>query len=215
MSCQWGLVLSKSVTVNLGTNTFWRHGERVAKTTGDLLRSPYGLWGLGLISFVESALVLPIITDPFLVVYILANRRRTVWAIIVTTLTSVAGGVAAYIMAVAFFEFISAHYLAGAAGEQFYRVAHEFQDNTFILTIYGSFTPIPYTIIALVVGFVKGNLLVFILTSIVGRGVRYVLVGYLTARFGERALSLARRKIHLITLGVIVATVLYLLYRVL
>lgn len=200
--------------MNFGDNKFWwRHGERVARLTSELLRSRYGLWGLGVISFVESALVLPIISDPFLIVYILANKQRMWCAVIVTTAMSVLGGVAAYVMAVAFFDFIAVNYLSGATGEQFYKIAEQFKDNTFLLTAFGSFTPVPYTLIALAVGFVKGNVLIFIITSIVGRGLRYALVGYLTYRFGERALTIARRQILLITLVSIILTAVYLLFH--
>ena len=184
------------------------HIERAALHTGGVMQSPYGLWGIALISFVESALVLPIITDPFLVVYILANRTKTVQGIVVTTTASVVGGVVAYVMAVAFFEFIASYYLTGSNETLFYEIASDFRDNTLILTLLGALTPIPYTLVALVVGFVKGSLLVFIVGSVLGRGFRYAVVGYFTYRFGEGALRFARQRIALFTgVGIIVVAI--------
>lgn len=191
------------------------HTQRIAALTATLLRSRYGLWALGIISFVESSLVIPIITDPFLVIYLLANRRALWAAIIVTTLASVLGGFVAYVLAASFFEFISAHYLFGSHGDTFHHIAQGFQNNTFVLTLFGAITPIPYTIVALVIGFVEGSILLFILASIIGRGGRYTLVGTLTARFGEQALLLAQKRIATVTVVCVLLAALYVALRLL
>lgn len=187
--------------------------ERAARRTGGVLQSRYGLWGLAVISFTEAALVIPLITDPFLVVYMLANRTMPMRAVFVTACASVLGGIAAYAMAYAFFDLIAAQFLTGVAGEEFQQVAGGFQNNTFVLTFIGAFTPIPYTIIALAVGFVKGSFLAFVLASIVGRGGRYAIVGYFVHRFGPGALEFARPRIAVITWTALGLSVAYLLFH--
>ena len=189
--------------------------EAAAKRTGNALRSSYSLWGLAALSFIESALVIPIITDPFLVAYILANRTRAFVAVLVTTVTSVIGGIVAYVLAVAFYEFIAAYYLVGQNADVFFSIIHAFKDNTFVLTLVGALTPIPYTIVALVIGFSKGSLVLFILASMIGRGARYAVIGFFTYRFGEDALRFAQKRILLVVGTCALLFLAYVLWRTL
>lgn len=194
--------------------TLETHVTHAAKLAGNLFRSRYGLWVLGLISFAESALVIPLITDPFLVAHILANHGRVWRAVVVATVTSVLGGIVAYTLAAAFFEFVAAHYLIGENSATFIAVADQFQQNTFALTLIGAVTPLPYTIVALFVGFVEGSLWFFILASVMGRGGRYILVGLLTKRYGEHALLLVKKRMHIVTLVLVVVSLLYFVTHV-
>lgn len=178
-----------------------------------LFQARFGVWIVGAISFLESATVLPIITDPFMVVYILANQNRAVLAVVVTTATSVLGGVAAYFMAFFFSDFVLS-FLSPATFEYFETLAKEVRLETFMFTILGAITPIPYTLVGLAIGFVKANLLVFIIASILGRGLRYVVVGYLTYTFGIHATKYIRRYLKWITIATFVLAGLYALYKI-
>ena len=186
--------------------------EEAAVQAGGLLRSHFGLWAVAGISFVESSLLVPLVTDPFLVAYILANKAAAVRAVIVTTLSSLVGGLFAYAIAFSFYEFIAAKYLGGSIGVQFNEIVAQFSQGVFWVTIAGAITPIPYTLVALGAGFMKANPLVFIVATLVGRGGRYVLVGYLTYAFGDRALAIARRHMLLASAVLFVAVVIYFVF---
>lgn len=173
--------------------------EDAAEKAGGILRSKYGLWALGAISFAESALPVPIITDPFMVAHIMADRAMVWRSVIVTTITSVTGGVFAYAIAFWFYEFIAAAYLHGPLADEFALIADEFNKGTFVITILGAVTPVPYTIVAMAAGFVQANIMVFIAASLVGRVFRYGLVGWLTYWYGQQALAIARRHLILAT----------------
>jgi len=168
------------------------------------LQSRFGLWILGLISFAESAFLLPIITDPFMMVYIIANQTRYIRAIVVTTATSVLGGVAAYVMAYYFSATILSWFSSDTLVE-FTELSIRFQEETFVLTILGAITPIPYTLVGLAAGFVEGSLLVFILASVLGRALRYGVVGYLTHIFGPFAVKHIKK--HLTWLSIVTAVI--------
>ena len=88
--------------------------------------------------------------------------------------------------------------------EQFQSMVVSNQANTFVLTIMGAVTPIPYTIVAWVVAVLNGSLLVFIAASIVGRGLRYIIVGYSVYRFGPLAISYAKRYLGLVSIIVLI-----------
>jgi membrane protein YqaA with SNARE-associated domain len=176
----------------------------------NLIKARYGLWFLGFLSFAESALLVPIITDPFMVTYMLVHKSKTTLSLLVTVLTSVIGGVAAYVTAAFFMDLIKP-ILSVEAILVFEDIVYRFHDDMFLLAFLGAVTPLPYTLTALAAGTIKGNLLLFILGSFVGRMLRYGIVAYLTYVFGEKALGLIRKNIIYISIIAIMATVLYVL----
>lgn len=188
------------------------HVEEVAVQAGGILRSRYGLWAIAGLSFLESALLIPLITDPFLVAYILANKERAIRGVVVTTVASITGGIFSYALAFWFYEFIVAQYFSGMLGEQFFTIVASFKEGVFWVTLAGAVTPIPYTLVGLGAGFMKASLLMFVLASVIGRGGRYVLVGLLTYHFGDRALAIARKHILLVSLVCFFAVVVYFVF---
>jgi len=188
--------------------------ERIQWQAVKTARSPYGLWGLGFISFIESALMVPIITDPFLVAYIIAHKKKAIVGVVFTTLASVLGGITAYVFAVGFFDMM-APFLSTGHIEQVYSFAERFQEGTFILTLLGAITPVPYTLVALAAGFVHGNFILFVLATVIGRGLRYVLVGYLTYYFGERGMVLIKKNLFWTSIILFAAVATYILIKML
>jgi len=174
-----------------------------------LMGSKSGLWLIGLISFIESALPVPIITDPFMVAGILANRSKASLVVLITLLSSIAGGIVAFIMARYFFHWLELMMTSGVL-EQFQSLIQMNSSNTLVVTLVGALTPIPYTLTAWVVAVGEGGLILFIVASFFGRGFRYAVVGLCTYWFGPRALVYARRSLGLTTLLVIVLVGLYI-----
>jgi membrane protein YqaA with SNARE-associated domain len=187
--------------------------QEVALSRGEtLLRSRYGLYGLGLISYAESVLPIPILTDPFLVIYILANRKKTILAVAVSVFTSVLGGVTAYYIGYLFSDtFLPL--LSGDTLAQFNILAARVQNETFILTLLGALTPVPYTGVAVAAGFVHGNLMAFITASLVARVLRYGLVGYLTYYFGAQCMTILKTHKWALILGTMFLIGAYSMYR--
>lgn len=183
--------------------------KEITKQSKGLLGSRFGLWFLGILSFVESTLLVPLITDPFMIAYILLHRSRVVAAVLVTTITSIFGGFVAYITA-AYFIDLTLGFLSPESVDQFYNMADRFKDSTFVLGLVGAITPAPFTITALVAGAIKGNLLLFLAGVFVGRIIRYSIAGYLTYRYGKRAIKLARKNIYPITIATLIFVVIYL-----
>ncbi len=181
----------------------------VSKRSKGLLNSRYGLWFLGMLSFAESALFVPLITDPFMVAYILLHRKFAFTAVLVTTVTSLIGGFVAFITAEFFVDLILDH-LSPASMTQFNLIIEKYSDSTFILGFLGAITPIPYTLAAVAAGMIKGNLVLFLIGTLLGRGIRYGIVGYLTYKYGTEALAMARRNVLPITIISTLAVVIYL-----
>lgn len=174
-----------------------------------LMRSKYGVTFLGLISFFESFLPLPIITDPFLAAAIMADRAKVLRLILVTTITSVVGGFMAYLVAVLFRDILLS-LLSPELTETLTSFVAGQSGDTFLLTVIGAVTPVPYTIIAYAIAITNGNPLVFILGSIVGRLFRYGVVGWCTYKFGPAALQYAKRSIIVTSLVLFIVGAIYL-----
>lgn len=186
--------------------------DAMTQKASGLINSRFGLWFLGLLSFVESALIVPIITDPFMVAYILVHRARTTAAILVTTVTSVFGGFVAYVTATFMIDLVFG-FLSPSSLETFNQMIENYRDDTFILAILGALTPIPFTLTALVAGAIKGNLFLFLVGAFLGRIIRYGIVGYLTYRFGQSTLSLARRNVFITTIIGVIFLALYIWHK--
>ena len=198
----------------IDTSKIDTHVEKVINTrtvsrAQSLMGSRSGLWLIGLISFIESSLPLPIITDPFMVAGILANRSKASLVVLVTLLSSIAGGVAAFIMARYFFAWLEVIMTSGML-EQFQGLIHMNSSNALVVTLVGSVTPIPYTVTAWVVAVGEGSIMLFIVASFFGRGFRYAIVGLCTYWFGPKALTYARRSLGLTTLVMVVLVALYI-----
>lgn len=167
-----------------------------------------GMFVVGIVSFLESALPVPILTDPFLVAAILLNRTKTIWLVLMTMTMSVIGGVVAYLMALLFFDVLMS-WMSPEVMIQFTAMANGSNSGTSMLTLVGAVTPVPYTIVAWVVAVMKGSLLVFVIASVVGRGFRYAVVGYSTYRFGALAVSYIKRYIGITSIVVILAALFF------
>ncbi len=184
----------------------------VVEKSSQLLRSKYGLWVLGAISFVDSALAFPGPVDPFLAVYIMANRTRAFLGFLVATLASVLGGVMLYLFA-AFFTEQLLLWLSPESSASFRDMVATFDQGTFTLSFLGAFTPVPYGLVVIVAGALKGNIFMFILGSLLGRSIRFGIVAYLTQRYGEKALSLAKDNLKIASVLCIILAALYLGYK--
>jgi len=178
-----------------------------------LLGSRSGLWLIGLISFIESALPLPIITDPFMVAGILANRSKAGLIVLITLVTSIAGGVVAFLMARYFFGLLESMMTVGMQSQFVWLTETMDTSNILVVTLFGAITPIPYTMTAWLVGIVQGSLIWFIVGSCVGRGIRYGIVGSCAYWFGPRALTYARRSLGLTSVVVLILVCAYVWYK--
>ncbi len=178
-----------------------------------LIRSKYGLWSLGVISFIDSAVAFPGPIDPLLAAYIVADRSK-VWAgFLVATLASVIGGVFLYAVAAVFTEQLFSHFSPESANT-FNEIVAKFNQGTFSLAFLGALTPIPYGIVVIAVGALKGNIFMFIAGSLLGRGFRFGVVSYLTYKFGKQALDLTKKHLKLFSIFVLVIFSLYVLFKI-
>ena len=176
------------------------------------LKKKESKWILYFISFIES-IIFPIPTDPFLVPFIISEKKFFRLAIF-TTLFSVLGGIVAYFIGSFLWESLKP--LVEVYFYGIFNSVNEFEKKFLnlgiLLIIFGGISPFPFKVTCLASGILGINFVIFILASTVSRGLRFFLVSYLIYRYGEKSLILARKHIAIISVVLLVIIVLITIY---
>lgn len=148
-------------------------------------RHPHASWYLGGMSFAESSFF-PIPPDVMLAPMCLANPSQAWRLALLTTLTSVAGGLAGY--AIGYFAIDAVQpWLQQSHYWSAYQTAVEwFGLWGFWAVFIAGFSPIPYKMFTISAGALSMALLPFTIASLIGRGARFFLVAALMAWGGTR-----------------------------
>jgi len=169
-------------------------------------RHPHAERYLGAMSFAESSFF-PIPPDVMLAPMCLAERRKAWRFATITTVGSVAGGVAGYLIGLFAFELIEpwlreSHYWPA------YLEARAWFDRYGVLAVFvAGFSPIPYKIFTIAAGAALLTFPGFLLASAIGRGGRFYLVAGLIVLGGERMATMLPKYVERIGWGVVAVAV--------
>ena len=156
---------------------------------------PYALWLMGFVAFLESS-VFPVPPDAMLIPMALARPEKAWSYAAVCTVTSVAGGVLGYFIGAFLYDFVG-HWLISLYGYgdkvEAFREAYA-RWGTWIILLKGV-TPIPYKIVTITSGFAGYSLVLFILFSIIARGMRFFLAAFLLSRYGPQAREIIEKRL--------------------
>ena len=144
---------------------------------------------LAIVSFIESSFF-PIPPDVMIVPMVISKKNDFLKIFFITTIFSVMGGILGYFIGAFFFEF-------GSNIMNFYGYEDKLsniKENLInsdgfyawlgILFLAG-FTPLPYKVFTIASGLIGFNLLIFVLISLISRGLRFFIVSYLSYKFGD------------------------------
>ena len=152
-----------------------------------LLKSahPKATWFLSIISFAESSFF-PIPPDIILIPMIIAKNTKAFFYAFVCTLSSVLGGITGYLIGYYLFNSLGILIL------NYYGLADQFISFEQYYLRYGvwivlgaGFTPFPFKFITIASGFFGFNFVIFIIITIIARGLRFYLVALLLRIFGS------------------------------
>lgn len=146
-------------------------------------RHPKAPWYLGGLSFAESSFF-PIPPDVMLAPMCLA-RPAAWWRLaLLTTITSVLGGLLGYFLGSVALEAIMP-WVDRMGWTPNLEIARTWFDRWgFAAVFIAGFSPIPYKVFTIAAGGMAMPLLPFVFASVIGRGGRFFLVSWLMARFG-------------------------------
>lgn len=153
--------------------------------------APYYLAGL---SFAESSFF-PVPPDVMLAPMSLAKPKRAWYYATLTTLASVAGGIAGYAIGLFAFELIEPLIQSAGYDEKFITAKSWFNEWGIWVVLLAGFSPIPYKVFTITAGVLSMSFLPFVLASLIGRGARFYLVSGLMVWGGESMEQALRRYI--------------------
>ncbi len=153
--------------------------------TLELTNNPWAIWLLGFVSFIE-AIFFPIPPDILLIPMILANIKKAWFYAFVTTITSVMGGLVGY--AIGFLAYSEiAEPLLISLGKQTAMIlfSNSINENGFLIVLTAGISPIPFKVVSIMSGFTQMPILVFLVSAMLGRSIRFFVVATLLKYYGE------------------------------
>ena len=168
---------------------------------------------VGFISLIES-IIFPIPVDPFLAGLTLAAPKKAFTFALFCTVGSVIGGVAGWLLGYFIGPSIENVLLniPWFTNEKFIAVKSAYDENGMLIIFLGAFTPLPYKIITITSGMAGINVIGFVLMSLVGRGIRFFIVAYLTKIFGMSALLFLQTNLLISSSILGIAIILFSIY---
>ena len=143
---------------------------------------------LAVVSFIESSFF-PIPPDVMVIPMVISKKNDFKKIFLITTIFSVMGGMLGYLIGASFFEF-------GSNILSFYGYEDELTSIKVGLTnndgfyawlgilFLAGFTPLPYKVFTIASGLIGFNFFIFILISLISRGMRFFIISYLSYKFG-------------------------------
>jgi membrane protein YqaA with SNARE-associated domain len=162
-------------------------------------RTKYAMAALVFVSFSEATLF-PLPTETIMIPMILARPRLAFRISTVALVSNIAGGLFGYFVGYALFDSLGVWILQTLRYmDTFERFSALYGEWGALIVFAGGFTPLPYKVITIASGFVKMDVWVFLVASLVARMARYYLIAWLLCRYGERANVFIERHLGKIT----------------
>ena len=144
---------------------------------------------LAIVSFVESSFF-PIPPDVMVVPMVISKKADFKKIFFITTVFSVLGGMLGYVIGAFFFEFGTHIMNFYGYEDKLYNLKESLIKNDGFYAWLGilflaGFTPLPYKVFTIASGLIGFNFLIFVLISLISRGLRFFLVSYLSYKFGD------------------------------
>jgi len=152
--------------------------------TISLAESRYALWALAVVAFVESS-VFPIPPDVIMIPMIIATPRRAFLIATVALVASVAGGVLGDYIVWGLFESVGKPVLEVYGKDAYFdEFTSKYNEYGAWAVLIAGVTPFPYKVITILSGVTQLNFGVFMIASVVARGLRFFIVAALLWKFG-------------------------------
>ncbi len=157
-------------------------------------------WYLSLISFAESSFF-PIPPDILLIPMALASKARALFYAFMCTLFSVLGGILGYAIGYFFYNSVGIYIVDFYHLENSFNIFESYYKEFGVLIVLGAgITPFPYKFITIASGVFGLNIFLFIIVSIIGRGLRFYLIAILLYFFGEKIKLIIDKYFNILTI---------------
>ena len=156
----------------------------------DLARHKFSKPFLAFVSFIESSFF-PIPPDVMIVPMVLAKKEEYFKIFLIATIFSVLGGILGYFLGSLFLEFSMTIIEFYNYEDKVFKLQDKLSNKAGLVFWVGTlflagFTPLPFKVFTITSGFIGFNLYIFILISLISRGLRFFIVSYLSMKFGDK-----------------------------
>jgi len=182
--------------------------QKLYDWTIEKAQSPASEKWLGAIAFAESSFF-PLPIDLMLIPMMIADRLKSWRLATITTIMSVLGGIAGYLIGALLYEVIGQSIIEFYGyQDKFVELQQIFEKHGVLFLLIAGFTPMPFKVVTITAGVVSMNPLVFTLASIPARGARFYLLAGLIWHFGAPIKEFIEKRLALVTTGMIVLGIL-------
>ncbi len=155
----------------------------------DLAAHKSSKYYLAVVSFIESSFF-PIPPDVMIIPMVISKKEDFLKISLISTIFSVLGGILGYLIGAFFFDLAMQIMTFYGYEEKLINLKNNLIKNEGFLAWLGilflaGFTPLPYKVFTIASGLIGFNLIIFILISLISRGLRFFIVAYLSYRFGN------------------------------
>ena len=161
----------------------------------DWSRHPKAVWYLGILSFIDASLF-PISPIVMILPMSFADPKRSYYFALIAILGSFFGGIVGYCIGFFAYELIVEPFIHWMGYAQYYKTAMQwFEESGPWAIFFGCFAPLaPYKIFTIGAGALQLDFLSFLISSILGRTGRFLLIASVI-RFGGPKVEPLLRKI--------------------
>ena len=144
---------------------------------------------LAIISFIESSFF-PIPPDVMIVPMVIAKKNDYLKIFLIATIFSVLGGLFGYFIGLTFLELSMTVIEFYGYEEKVLDLQNKMSRKGGIILWLGTlflagFTPLPFKVFTITSGIINFNIIIFFFICLVSRGLRFFIVAFLSAKFGE------------------------------
>ena len=181
--------------------------ERLSRRLLDLSGSPWGEAVLAGVAFVESS-VFPVPAEVLFIPMCLARPDRAMRYAVLTAIASIAGGAFGWLIGHFLFDLVAQPVLV------FWHAVDEFEalkaatgeETILVLLITSGVAHLPpMKVVTILAGLIGFNFWLFMAAAVVARGTKFLLLGWVLARYGEVVADVIQRRLALFATIAIVA----------
>ena len=174
---------------------------------------------LAIISFIESSFF-PIPPDVMIAPMSIAKKNDYLKIFFIATIFSTLGGLFGYFIgslfannAMLIMEFYGYEEQAANLKQQLSSGGGAF--SVWLGTLFlAGFTPIPFKLFTITSGLINFNIFVFFIICIISRGLRFFIVAFLSAKFGDKAVRFIEKKgaMWSFIIGIVIVAIALIIY---
>ena len=144
---------------------------------------------LAAVSFIESSFF-PIPPDIMIIPMVISKKNNFFKIFLISTIFSVLGGILGYFIGAFFFNLSMEVMNFYGYENKLFNLKNSLTNSEgfyawLSILFLAGFTPLPYKVFTISSGLIGFNIIIFILISLISRGLRFFIISYLSYRFGD------------------------------